>query len=476
MSFDSLAFTIFFIALLVVYNLVEQKKKPYLLLGGSYLFYTSINLAFLPLILFSTTTDYFCGLGIRKHPVHKKKLLSLSLLLNLGMLFFFKYYIFAAENFNNLFDVLGLGYSLPLIKVFFPVGISFYTIQTIGYTIDVYRDRIEPEENFVRFALFVCFFPQLIAGPLERAKNLIHQFSSPLKLDYFLTQKYVFFIMLGLVKKTVVSDRLFEVIKHNISNPLQLEQASKNFTSFFLMYYRLYYDFSSYSIMAVGIAGLLGIKLSRNFYHPFYTTNIADFWRQWHITLHQWLKDYVYKPLREKNYNKIFAIYVVFVVSGIWHGAAWNFIVWGAMNATYLLFYNASIKPFLEKQKWANTYSFRFACFCFNHLLIAITTPFYFLKNIKLSYHFIINGFRFEFFQLSTYWNSIPKDLQVDFGISMGVFLFLEVFSFYAYFKSRKVEDYKEKKHLINGAIAILFLLTFFLSKESGPLFRYYFF
>lgn len=476
MSFDSLAFTLFFIFLLVIYNLVDLKKKPYLLLAGSYLFYTSINLAFLPLILFSTTVDYFCGKSIERTPSKKKVFLSISLFLNLGMLFFFKYYIFAAENFNDLFDVLNLGYSLPIIKVFFPVGISFYTIQTIGYTIDVYRGKISPEKNFISFALFVCFFPQLIAGPLERAKNLIPQFSNPFKLDYFLTQKYVFFIMLGLVKKTVVSDRLFEVIKHNIENPMRLEQASKNFSSFFLMYYRLYYDFSSYSIMAVGIAGLLGIKLSRNFYHPFYTTNIADFWRQWHITLHEWLKDYIYIPLREKKINKIVAVYVVFIVSGIWHGAAWNFIVWGGINATYILFYNASLKPFLEKRQWAKTHSFRFTAFVLNHILLAVTTPFYFLKNIKLSYHFILNGFNFEFFNLSTYWNAIPPQLQADLIIAMGVFLFLEIFSFYVYFRDKKISDFKENKFLINGSIVVLFLLTFLFSMESGPLFRYYFF
>jgi alginate O-acetyltransferase complex protein AlgI len=266
------------------------------------------------------------------------------------------------------------------------------------------------------------------------------------------------------------------VIKHNIANPTALEQSSKNFLSFFLMYYRLYYDFSSYSIMAVGIAGLLGIKLSRNFYHPFYTTNIADFWRQWHITLHQWLKDYIYVPLREKQINKIFAIYVVFVVSGIWHGAAWNFIVWGAMNATYLLFYNASIKPYLEKQNWAHNYSFRFVCFVFNHFLVAITTPFYFLKNINLSYDFIMNGFQFNHFRLSTYWNSMHPHLRTDFIISMGIFLFLEIFSFYVYFKDQDVEDYKDKQLVMNVAIVTLFLITFFFSKESGPLFRYYFF
>ncbi len=476
MSFDSLAFLFFFVPFLGLYYVLPSKVRPIFALIGSYIFYSSINLAFLPLILFSTIVDYFCGRGIESKPVHSKNFLLISLFLNLGMLFFFKYYIFAATNFNKLFDVFDLGYNLPLIKIFFPVGISFYTIQTIGYTVDVYKGHIKPEKNFVTFALFVCFFPQLIAGPLERAKKLIPQFSNPSTPTYNQTQKYFFFILLGLVKKTVISDRLFALIQHNLQNPAQFEHASKNFISFYLMYYRLYYDFSAYSIMALGIAGLLGIHLSKNFHYPIYITNIADFWRRWHITLHDWLKDYIYKPLRESHVNKIVAVYIVFIVSGFWHGPDWNFIFWGFLNATYLLIYNVALLPFLKRKPWAQKSGFKILSSIFNCHLIAVTTPFYFVNNINDTFTFIKNAFRWDQLQLDVYWSAIPFNLRIDILIIVLIVPFLEVVSLRTYLKEESVEDYYKKPLLLNGAIVVLFLLTFFLSKESGPLFRYYFF
>lgn len=476
MSFDSLAFGLFFVFILAGYHLLSGKKRTIFLLIGSYAFYASVNLAFLPLILFSTLVDYFCGIKMVKKPQSKKTYLLISIFLNLSVLFYFKYYVWAAESFNMLFDVFNIGYSLPVFKILFPIGISYYTFQTIGYSIDVYRGHVEPEKNFNYFALFVCFFPQLVAGPLERAKGLIPQIKNPKTLNYFETQKYVFYIMLGLVKKTIVSDRIYDIIQINIIDPTKFEGAAKNLSTFLLMFYRLYYDFSAYSIMAVGIAGLLGIKLSQNFHWPIYATNVAEFWRFWHITLHDWLKDYVYTPLKERKYPKIFSFYAVFILSGVWHGADMNFVLWGAVNATYLMIYIFLIKPFLKNKSWSKSKLFTLLSIVTTNFLLAMTGPFYFLDNYRTSISYILNGFRFNVFNLSSYWNSLPPQSQVELITAVSIFFILEIFSGCFYFKSKNIDDFKDNKYLMNSAIMILFLMTFFLSKESGPLFRYYYF
>ncbi len=476
MSFDSLAFLFFFVPFLICYHSLPEKLRLPLSLVGSYIFYSSINLAFLPLILFSTIIDYFCGRSIESKPEHKKIFLALSFFLNLGVLFFFKYYPFAANNINSLFHYFNFSTQLPLFDLAFPVGISFYTIQTIGYTIDIYRGRAKAEKNFFKFALFVCFFPQLIAGPLERAGNLISQFAAPFKLNYFQTQKYVLFILIGLAKKTIVSDRLFGIIEHSIKNPTELEYASKNFLNFYLMYYRLYYDFSAYSIMAIGIGGLLGIRLSTNFVHPNFTTNIADFWRQWHITLHDWLKDYIYKPLREKKVNKTIAVFLVFIASGIWHGPNWNFIFWGALNATYILLYHGLVFPFLSTKSFSKTKGFKILSSILNYHLIAVTTPFYFFTDIGEAFHFITNGFTFSYFQPINFYNAIPYGLKLDLKYSLFFLILFEVFSFTVYFRKLSVEKFKSRPMLINALIIFLLICFFLYSKESGPLFRYYYF
>ncbi|MCR9204501.1 MAG: hypothetical protein NXH75_07990 [Halobacteriovoraceae bacterium] len=476
MSFDSLAFAIFFITLLPLFHKAKGTTKLVTLLASSYLFYSSINLLFLPLILVSTLIDYFCGIGIEKKSDKKKVFLIISIFLNLSLLFFFKYYTFAANNINLILAYFNSSLALPHFKIEFPVGISFYTLQTIGYTVDVYRSKTKVEKNFFRFALFVCFFPQLIAGPLERASKLLPQIKKPMELNYFLAQKYTFYIFLGLVKKTVVSDRIYDLIKRNLDAPAILENSSKNIITFYMMFYRLYYDFSAYSIMAVGIAGLIGIQLSYNFKQPAFSTNIADFWRRWHITLHDWLKDYIFKPLLERKVYPLVAVVLVFLTSGLWHGAAWNFILWGGLNAFYFIIYKTLIKPFLKGKSWAETKTFKVISCIFLFHLITMTAPFYFINEIGPTLAFIRNGFEFKYFNYGDFLKAMSAEARIDFYIIVAALFILEAMSLRCYLKDYKVENFAHRKVFLNGIIITLFLIVFLFSKESGPLFRYYFF
>ena len=476
MSFDTTAFAVFFIFFICGYYLLSVSKRPYFLLAGSYFFYSSINLAFLPLIILSTSIDYFCGRKIESSPTDKKSFLLLSLALNFGVLLVFKYYVFTAENINFLFDIFNIGYSLPIVELMFPVGISFYTIQTISYTVDVYRGHTKAEKNYLKFSLYVCFFPQLIAGPLERARSLIPQFSKPNKLNYFLTQKYVLLIMIGLAKKTIVSDRLALLIDHNVLNPTRLEYASKNFLTYFMVLFRLYYDFSAYSMMGIGLAGLLGIKLSTNFNYPLFSTNPGEFWRRWHITFFKWLRDYIYRPLKQRNYNPIICVFSVFIFSALWHGAAWTFILWGVINAFYFLIYTGVIRPLIAKRQWAHTKVVAvFACI-FNNFVIAFTTPVFHIDNVKDCTTFIINGLKFQHFNLSGYLASISPNLRSDLTVFLIAFFVFESLSFYFFSQDKEISDYKEKGYLINLAIIVLFILSFFLSAGFSPRIRYYYF
>ncbi|WP_280751267.1 MULTISPECIES: MBOAT family O-acyltransferase [unclassified Parabacteroides] len=291
------------------------------------------------LILFSTLVTYLCGRGIQQHtPPHKKKIILLSsLLINLGILFVFKYANFISSSFNDLFTTLHIKMEVPLLDILLPVGISFYTFQAIGYTIDVYRGDIPAEKNFITYALFVSFFPQLVAGPIERAKNLLPQFHRPHIFDAVKAVEGFRLILWGYFMKVVISDRLavyVDSVYNNISHHTSITLVLA--TVFFA--FQIYCDFGGYSNIAIGCAKVMGFDLMTNFRRPYLATSVADFWRRWHISLSTWFKDYVYIPLggnrcrKSRNYLNLF---ITFVVSGVWHGANWTFVVWGALNGFF---------------------------------------------------------------------------------------------------------------------------------------------
>ena len=340
MLFNSYSYLFFFPLVCFVYFLLPKVKLriPFLLLA-SYFFYMCWNPVYIVLILLSTLIDYFVAKKVENSNGHKakKKWLYLSLFVNLGILFYFKYYNFLAENIESLFEIFSLHVNIPDHSWILPVGISFYTFQTLSYTLDVYNGKLKAESNFWKFALYVSFFPQLVAGPIERSTNLLPQFDIKHSFDYKRVRLGMILILVGLFKKIVVADRFAMYVDQVYNNPNDhLGFTIVMATVFFV--FQIYCDFSGYSDMAIGSAKVLGFNLMDNFKGPLLSKNVSELWRRWHISLSTWIRDYLYNPLLYKFRNSgtffiHFVSFVTFVSVGIWHGANWTFIVFGLLQA-----------------------------------------------------------------------------------------------------------------------------------------------
>lgn len=344
MLFNSIDFAIYLPIVFVLYWFVANKNlklQNFLIVVASYLFYGWWDWRFLFLILFSTIVDYTVGEKLRneEHQFKRKMLLWTSILVNLGFLGFFKYYNFFLDNFIAAFSFFGTEIKANSLNVILPVGISFYTFQTLSYTIDVYKRKLEPTKNFIAFSAFVSFFPQLVAGPIERATHLLPQFYKKRTFDYSKAVDGMRQILWGLFKKIVIADNCAEFANQIFNNSADMS-GSTLFTGALFFTFQIYGDFSGYSDIAIGTSRLFGFDLMRNFNFPYFSRDIAEFWRRWHISLSTWFRDYVYIPLggsRGGTWMKIRNTFVIFMVSGFWHGANWTFIMWGALNAVYFL-------------------------------------------------------------------------------------------------------------------------------------------
>jgi len=310
-----------------------------LLLAASYFFYMCWKPAYLVLILISTLVDYCVALPMARtdSQFRRKAFLFLSLSANLGMLFSFKYFNFFNESLRQILHHFPISYDVPQLNVLLPVGISFYTFQTLSYTIEVYRGTQEPERHFGLFALYVSYFPQLVAGPIERPQNLLPQFHQRYNFDYDRVTDGLGLIVWGLFKKVVIADRLGLLVDNVYSQPDQFNGASLLIATVFFAY-QIYCDFSGYSDIAIGCAQVMGHTLMTNFNRPYFAASIPDFWRRWHISLSSWFRDYLYIPLggnRVPLHRLYLNLLIVFVVSGLWHGANWTFMAWGLLHGLY---------------------------------------------------------------------------------------------------------------------------------------------
>ena len=341
MLFNSWQFVLFFPTVVFLYFSLPHRYRWALLLGASYFFYMSWEPAYLLLILTSTVVDYFASLGIAKTSSRYKRkgFLILSLCANLGLLFSFKYFNFFSESLRFLFQYLPFSYNIPALNFLLPVGISFYTFQTLSYTIEVYRGNQEPEKHFGYFALYVSYFPQLVAGPIERPMNLLPQLRSKHDFDYNRVTEGLGLIVWGLFKKVVIADRLALIVDNVYAQPDRFTGVGLSIATVFFAF-QIYCDFSGYTDIAIGCAQVMGHRLMRNFNRPYFATSIAEFWKRWHISLTTWFRDYLYIPLggnRVKISRFYFNIIVVFVISGLWHGANWTFILWGLYHGLYYI-------------------------------------------------------------------------------------------------------------------------------------------
>jgi alginate O-acetyltransferase complex protein AlgI len=344
MLFNSINFAIFLPIVFLLYWFATKgnlKFQNILLLVSSYFFYACWDWRFMFLLIFSTLLDYFTGIKIYESTNQKKKFfwLWLSIAVNLGFLGVFKYYNFFAQSFAEGLSLLGFKANLGSLQIILPVGISFYTFHGLSYVIDIFKIRIKPERNFVDYSVFVSFFPLLVAGPIERATHLLPQILKQRKFHYSNAVDGLRQILWGLFKKIVIADNCAEYANTIFNNSADYS-GSTLFLGAIFFAVQIYCDFSGYSDIALGTARLFGIDLLRNFAFPYFSRDIAEFWRRWHISLSSWFKDYVYIPLggsRGGMLMKIRNTFIIFLLSGFWHGANWTFIVWGFLNALYIM-------------------------------------------------------------------------------------------------------------------------------------------
>lgn len=351
MVFDSYSYFIFFFLVFFLYKKQPHRQQNILLLVASYVFYSFWSINFLSLILLSTLIDYGCGIQLDKcsNETIRKRWLYFSLLVNLGFLGFFKYYNFFIDSVSSSLVLFGFQPNLSLLTILLPVGISFYTFQTMSYIIDIYYRRLKPTKDFIDFSLFVAFFPQLVAGPIERASALLPQIKQNRKLSSTKFKSGLMLILFGLFKKVVIADNLAIMANPIFDNPST--QGLETLIGIYAFTIQIYCDFSGYTDMARGSARILGFELMPNFNHPYLATSPQDFWRRWHISLSNWLKDYVYIPLGGNKNNKIFVtsrnLMITMLLGGLWHGAATHFVIWGGYQGTLLILHR-SLLPGLK--------------------------------------------------------------------------------------------------------------------------------
>jgi D-alanyl-lipoteichoic acid acyltransferase DltB (MBOAT superfamily) len=344
MLFNSIDFAIFLPIMFLLYWFVANrnlKLQNFLIVVASYLFYGWWDWRFLGLILFSTLIDYSIGVRLsnEQNRLKRKVLLWISIFVNLGFLCFFKYYNFFLDNFITAFSFLGAPINIRSLNIVLPVGISFYTFQTLSYTIDVYKRKLKPTKDFIAFTAFVSFFPQLVAGPIERATNLLPQFYKKRVFDYDKAADGLRQILWGLFKKIVIADNSAQIANQIFNNSAEYSGSTLVLGAIFFTF-QIYCDFSGYSDIAIGTSRLFGFNLKQNFAFPYFSRDIAEFWRRWHISLSTWFRDYLYIPLggsRGGTLMKVRNTFIIFIVSGFWHGANWTFVVWGVLNALYFL-------------------------------------------------------------------------------------------------------------------------------------------
>ena len=417
MLFNSFHFIIFFPIVVIIYFLIPRKIRYIWLLLCSYFIYSFNNYNHTIILILSTILTYFTGIILEKilnkkyiREKYKKILLFLSIILNLLLLIVFKYLPFITDNINNIFK---LDLNISKFNIFLPIGISFYTFQTLSYIIDIYNGKTKAEKNFLKYALFVSFFPQLVAGPIERSSDLFKQFNKKHKFDFKNIKNGILLILWGFFLKLVIADRT-ALFVNQVYNNIDLYDGLYLVIATILFSFQIYTDFNGYTSIARGSAKLMGFNLSENFNAPYLSKNVTEFWKKWHITLSNWFRDYIYIPLggnKKGKISKYFNIFIVFIISGLWHGANWNFIVWGILNGLYIIIEQITIpiKEYIIKYFNINTKSFshklllRIKTFCF----ITFSWIFFRASSLKTAFKIIKKIFKYN--PIILYDNSIYK-------------------------------------------------------------------
>ncbi|WP_372369588.1 MBOAT family protein [Candidatus Uabimicrobium sp. HlEnr_7] len=394
MLFNSLSFIVFFVVFYTAYRLCNHKKQNILLLISSYIFYGWWDYRFLGIIVLSTAVDFYCAKALVKTTTNRKRYLWISILFNMGTLAFFKYYNFFCASLQELLHSIGIEPYFLHLEIVLPVGISFYTFQTMSYTIDVYNNKLKPSDNIVNFAVFVAYFPQLVAGPIERATRLLPQICSPRSINQEMITTGTKLIIWGFFKKIVIADNMAILVNQIFSMPYDSLHFFYILLGCYAFAFQIYGDFSGYSDIARGISKFMGINLMVNFRAPYFVKNPADFWRHWHISLSQWLRDYLYIPLggnRLGNWRTKINLLATMMLGGLWHGASWNFLLWGLYQGILLMIWRGSSGE-ETKLKVLWQYFFTFHLICIGWLIFRVksgeqlTAVFSALLNIDYSF------------------------------------------------------------------------------------------
>ena len=412
MIFNSIEFLVFFPVVFFFYWYflsTNLKVQNLFLLIVSYLFYGWWDYRFLLLILTSTIVDYFVGICIHKSKYNKKKLLFISVLFNLSLLGFFKYYNFFIDSLRESFSLFGINFfNSHHLEIILPVGISFYTFQTLSYTFDIFYGKIKPTKNFIGFATFVAFFPQLVAGPIEKANILLPQILNKRKFSYESSKIGLSLIIIGFFKKILVADNLGLIVDDYYHDAIS-NSLNSTYTFIIIIFYsiQIYCDFSGYSDIAIGVSRLFGIRLNDNFKRPYFSLNPVEFWRRWHISLSSWFRDYLFIPLGGSRISKIITfknVLLVFLLSGLWHGANWTFIIWGLGHFIFYITYDFNLNYL--KIKLSKPLSL-----IINFLLVSILWIPFRSNNITECFYIISNFLKFDFLSIPFGLISLVKSI-----------------------------------------------------------------
>ena len=473
MLFNSLDFAIFLPIVFLLYWFVAQKNlklQNFLIVLASYVFYGWWDWRFLSLIIFSTVVDYLVAQKLRTEEQQSKRkvLLWTSIIVNLGFLGFFKYYNFFLENFVDAFSLFGMQINANSLNIILPVGISFYTFQTLSYTIDIYRKKLEPTKDFMAFSAFVCFFPQLVAGPIERATNLLPQISKKRFFTKSLFKEGIVQIFIGLFRKIVIADTLANYVDVVYAD-LSLYNSSTIFLATFFYTFQIYFDFSGYSDIAIGTAKLFGIKFKQNFNLPYFSKSLTEFWRKWHISLSFWLRDYLYISLggNRKGIRITYRnLMITMLLGGLWHGSSWNFIIWGGIHGVVL-----SIEKLLNsKSKSKIIENLSFFGYPITFIIVLFSWVFFRAENLESSIFAISKIFEFNL--------SIPSITDANVVVNSILMLcFGLLFDCYLYFKKVDLEDLGSKfsstKIVIFCTVITIIINLFYSTSDNFIYFQF---
>ena len=466
MIFNSVHFILFFIVTTILYYALPHRYRWAFLLAISCYFYMVFKPIYILILAGTIVVDYFAGLFLESttNPKRKKIFLIASIIANVGVLAVFKYYNFINDNLTELLGVFHIKNEIPMLRILLPIGLSFHTFQAMSYTIEVYRGKQQAEKHFGIYALYVMYYPQLVAGPIERPQNILHQLKEKVVFNYDHIVSGLKFILWGMFVKVVIADRL-SIYVDIVYNSPEHHSAISSLVATLFFTFQIYCDFSGYSSIAIGCAKVLGIDLMTNFRRPYMSTSIREFWSRWHISLSTWFRDYLYIPLggnRVSLYRNMFNLFFVFLVSGLWHGANWTFIIWGALHGFYLML------EIMFDRLWPSVKLPRSIRWVLNFVLVAIAWVFFRASNFQNAKQILKNIYTFK-----------SGSLYIG-NASYLVYSFLLIlFLFAAEYNAEKLNNryawlYSERKVLRWSAYLFLILTLLSIGVFNGGQFIYF--